>query len=195
MALQLPNPALVPPALDGAPGAIDALAEAWLPHVYRWCHRLGGPVVDAEDAAHETLIIMCRRIDSLHGPAQFRSWLFNIARKVIANQRKRAWFKRWVPGASMRDQVSAGWGPERSLEARQTAVTVWKVLDSLSSTQREVLVLIELEERSAAEAAELLGLPTGTVKSRLRAGREAFRRAMSRIPQTPPQTVHTAKVS
>jgi len=194
MALALPDPELISPALDGVPGALDALAEAWLPHVYRWCHRLGGPAVDAEDAAHETLIIMCRRIDSVHGPAQFQSWLFNIARRVIANQRKRAWFKRWVPGATVQEQPAAGWGPERSLEARQAAATVWKVLNSLPTSQKEVLVLVELEERTASEAAELLGIPRGTVKSRLRVAREAFRRAMARIP-APSEPVHAAKVS
>jgi len=151
--------------------------------------------MDPEDAAHETLIIICRRIDTVYSPLQFQSWLFNIARRVIANQRKRAWFKRWVPGASVNEQVFAGWGPERSLEARRAAVVVWKVLDSLAAPQREVLVLVDLEERSASEAAELLAIPTGTVKSRLRAAREAFRRAMARVPKSQSDQVHTAKVS
>lgn len=195
MAHAIPDPSLVPRALAGEHGALDALAEAWLPHVYRWCHRLGGPSLDAEDAAHESLIIMCRRIDAVHSPAVFQSWLFNICRKVIANQRKRAWFKRWVPGASVREQECAGWGPDRSLEARRAAVVVWKVLDGLPQTQREVLVLVELEERTNAETAELLDIPTGTVKSRLRAAREAFKRDLQRISQSESAAARPAKAS
>ena len=56
-------------------------------------------------------------------------------------------------------------------------------------------MLVDLEERSASEAAELLAIPTGTVKSRLRAAREAFRRAMARVPKSQSDQVHTAKVS
>ncbi len=195
MVLAIPDECLVPAALEGRPGALDALAEAWLPHVYRWCHRLGGPVLDAEDAAHETLIIMCRRIDHVRGPKEFPSWLFNIARRVIANQRKRAWFKRWVPGAAVNDREAIGWGPERTLEARRAAAMVWKVLESLPESQREVLVLVELEERTNTETAELLNIPTGTVKSRLRAAREAFRRAMRRLSPSDSTAAPTAKVS
>jgi len=195
MSLAIPNPSLVPAALAREPGALDALAEAWLPHVYRWCHRLGGPSLDAEDAAHEALIVMCRRLDSVNSPAVFQSWLFNICRKIIANQRKRAWFKRWVPGAAVREQEFAGWGPDRSLEARRAAVMVWKVLERLPESQREVLVLVELEERTNAETAELLNIPTGTVKSRLRAAREAFRRDLQRITPHPSNAAPSAKVS
>ena len=55
---------------------------------------------------------------------------------------------------------------------------MWDVLDSLPRAQREVLVLCELEEHSGREVAELLSIPLGTVKSRLRAARRAFRVAL-----------------
>ena len=171
-----PSPALVKDALQGDDAAMDALARAWLPHVYAWCHRLGGPKVDAEDAAHEVLIIMCRRIDRVRSPGQFPSWLFGITRRVIANHRRRAWVRRWVPGQE-RDRVDPAWSPLRTAEARRTADEVWNALEKLPVTQREVLVLIELEERSGSEVAQLLDIPLGTVKSRLRAARSAFREA------------------
>jgi DNA-directed RNA polymerase specialized sigma24 family protein len=49
----LPSPALAAAAIAGGEAELDDLAKAWLPHGYAWCHRLGGPGVDAEDAAHE----------------------------------------------------------------------------------------------------------------------------------------------
>lgn len=175
----LPDPALAAAAMEGGDDALDALARAWLPIVYAWCHRLGGVGIDAEDAAHETLIILCRRIDKVHSPQALPSWLFGACRRVVANHRRRAWFRRWVPGTTGApvDTVSTGPGPDSTAESRQVATAVWKVLDGLPATQREVLVLCELEERSGPEAAELLGIPLGTVKSRLRAAQQAFRSA------------------
>ncbi len=179
-----PSHKIISAALQGDDAALDALAGAWLPHVYAWCHRLGGPTVDAEDAAHEVLIIMCRRIHKVASPGQFPSWLFGITRRVIANHRRRAWVRRWVPGPQ-RERVDPGWGPHRTAEARSTAAAVWRALESLPASQREVLVLTELEEHSSAEVAELLAIPQGTVKSRLRAARRAFRKAIERDPATP----------
>ena len=171
-----PSPTLVQQALEGGDDALDALAKAWLPHVYAWCHRLGGPRVDAEDAAHEVLIIMCRRLEKVRSAEQFPSWLFGITRRVVANHRRRAWVRRWVPGQD-RDRVDPAWSPLRTAEARHTADQVWNALEKLPVAQREVLVLIELEERTGSEVAELLGTPLGTVKSRLRAARRAFQLA------------------
>lgn len=165
-------------AMSGSEDAVEAVAEAWLPQVYAWCHRLGGPRVDAEDAAHEVLIVMCRRIGRVRAAAQFPSWLFGITRRVIANHRRRAWVRRWVPGASLDREEDRRWSPLRTVDAAQTADAVWAALESLPTQQREVLVLIELEERTGPEVAELVGVPLGTIKSRLRVARRAFREAM-----------------
>ena len=162
-------------AMAGDDDAMDAVAEEWLPQVYAWCHRLGGPRVDAEDAAHEVLIVMCRRIQRVRTEAQFPAWLFGIARRVVANHRRRAWVRRWVPGASLERVEDRRWSPLRTVDAAQTADAVWATLDALPAVQREVLILIDLEERSGPEVAELVGIPVGTVKSRLRVARRAFR--------------------
>ncbi|MEZ4237946.1 MAG: sigma-70 family RNA polymerase sigma factor [Myxococcota bacterium] len=176
MRRSLPDPALTAAALEGGQAELDALVRAWLPLVYAWSHRLGGPGVDAEGAAHETVLTMCRRLDRVRAPEVLPSWLFGICRRTIANHRRRAWLRRWVPGAST-ERAWTGAGPERDAEAQQVADAVWKVLDGLPAAQREVLILCELEERSGSEAAALLGIPLGTVKSRLRAASRAFRAA------------------
>ncbi|MEM6931473.1 MAG: RNA polymerase sigma factor, partial [Myxococcota bacterium] len=165
-------------AMAGDDDAIDAVAETWLPQVYAWCHRLGGPRVDPEDAAHEVLIIMCRRIRKVRSVSQFPAWLFGISRRVIANHRRRAWVRRWVPGASLEREEDRRWSPLRTVDAAQTADAVWSALEGLPAAHREVLVLIDLEERTGPEVSELIGIPVGTVKSRLRVARKAFREAM-----------------
>jgi RNA polymerase sigma-70 factor (ECF subfamily) len=171
---RLPHPWLVTRALEGGERELDDLAKAWLPHVYHWCHRLGGPTVDAEDAAHDALMVLCRRLQRVSSPEQFPAWLFGIVRRVVANHRRKAWVRRWVP-TPFREGPSPDRSPESRTEAHRAAERVWAVLDALPPHQREVLVLCHLEEHSATEAADLLGIPPGTVKSRLRAARKAFR--------------------
>lgn len=174
MSVAQPHPSLVTHALDGDPAAVDQLAKAWLPHVYRWCNRLGGPRVDSEDAAHEVLITMCRKLDTVRSAEQFPAWLYGICKRIIANHRRKAWLRSWV-GAPVKESPDPTRDPHRSAESNQTADHVWAVLETLSANHREVLILCELEERSGSEVAELTGLPLGTVKSRLRLARKAFR--------------------
>lgn len=170
MTARLPSEELVLDALAGGQAEVNALARAWLPHVYRWCARLGGPGFDSEDAAHEILIIMVRRLDGLRDAGAFPSWLFGITRRTLANHRRRAWWKRWLPAAVVEERAA----PDRHAQSDAQRV-VWKALSALPEVQREVLVLCELEERTGSETAALLGIPLGTVKSRLRAARESFR--------------------
>jgi len=174
MTARLPDPQLVIDALAGGKPEVNALVRAWLPHVYRWCDRLGGPGFDSEDAAHEVLLVMCRRLHTLRDAGQFPSWLFGITRRTLANHRRRAWWKRWLPAAVVEERPAPG-GPQRHVEISDAHRTVWSALAALSEAHREVIVLCELEERSGSEAAALLAIPLGTVKSRLRAARTALR--------------------
>lgn len=182
MSKGIPDPSLFTDVISGRdPQAIDRLARAWLSHVYAWCHRLGGPGVDSEGAAHETLIIMCKGIYKVPSAEVFPSWLFGVTRKVLANHRRRAWLRRWLPGVSLDTARAQTGSPERSLEASQAAEVVWRALDKLPMEQREVLVLCELEERSGPEAASLVGVPLGTIKSRLRLAKTAFKRTVEEL--------------
>ncbi|MEO0603870.1 MAG: RNA polymerase sigma factor [Myxococcota bacterium] len=177
MTARLPDPQLVLDALGGEQNEVNLLVKAWLPHVYRWCERLGGPGFDSEDAAHEILLVMCRRLHSLRDAGQFPSWLFGITRRTLANHRRRAWWKRWLPAAVVEDRGAPA-AQHRSSEISDAHRTVWTALSSLTEAHREVIVLCELEERSGSEAAALLGIPLGTVKSRLRSARVALRTAL-----------------
>lgn len=137
---------------------------------------MGGPKVDHEDAAHDVLVVVLRQLPQLGRVEQFDSWLFAITRRVLAAHRRKAWVRRWVPGLEL-DAPDSSRGPHRLTEQGQLAHKVREALDVLPAAQREVLILCDLEERTCAEAAEMVGCPEGTVKSRLRLGRAAFSRA------------------
>lgn len=163
-------------ARRGDVDARDELVEQWLPVVLGWCTRLGGPRVDAEEAAHDVLMVMVRRVDQVYDASRFGPWLFGITRRTVAQHRRRAWFRRWVPGAST-DRPDASFGPARLYDVSETGRVVHEVLEGLPDAEREVLVLCLLEERTDREVAELVGVPVGTVKSRLHRARDRFLKA------------------
>ena len=172
------TPGTVEAAVAGDLDAIERVAHAWVDQLYRWCARLGGPRVDAEEAAHDVLMLFVRRHASIRDPARLEAWLFSVCRRVVANHRRRAWYRRWLPGAV----------PERPVDeaAPDSERQVYRVLDALSERDREVLTLCYLEERSLAEAGQILGIPEGTVKSRLFTARDRFRtRCLAAVGELP----------
>ncbi len=165
---------LVRDAQDEKPGALQRLCDRWLPVVLGWCMRLGAGAVHAEDAAHDVFEILLRRLGSLREPEAFGAWLYGITRRVLAARRRRAWFRKWLPGA-LPDVADTGPDPHRLSEQSDVARRVYRALAQLSEAHREVLVLCDLEERSDSEVAAMLSIPKGTVKSRLRRARIQMR--------------------
>lgn len=171
MSRSLPPTELVAQAVAGDPRALDALFEQCLPVVLSWCKRLGGPRVDPEDATHDVMVVVLDRIDGLERPEAFGSWLFTTTRRVLSTHRKRAWIRRWLPGKDPDEHAARDAG----LEGRDLARRLQAVLDELPLAQREVLILHDLDGHSDQAVADLLGVPKGTVKSRLRLGRRKLR--------------------
>lgn len=159
--------ALAPPPPE------HALFDALAPVVLRWCTRLAAPGVDAEAAAQEVLLVVLRRQAELQPGASAEAWAWGITRHVLRAERRKAWLRRWVPGGLL----ERGYRPDPAdaLAGDQVARQVHDVLATLPDLHREVLVLVAIEGRPVAEAAQLLGVPEGTVKSRLFLARGRFR--------------------
>ncbi len=85
---------LVLAAAGGDDVAVSRLVDRWLPVALRWCNRLCGPKVDPEDAAHDSIMIVLRRLPDLLKPDAFPSWLYGIVRRTIAGHRRPAWGRR-----------------------------------------------------------------------------------------------------
>jgi len=161
----------LPAAMRGDTAAWNRILGVWGPAVLRWCARLGGPRIDTEDAAHDVFERAFTHAHTIRDPAAFPGWLFATTRRVVIDHRRRAWLRRWVPG--LVPDVPAP-GAESRAERNNLAAAVREALEDMPAELREVIVLCELEERNGAEVAELLGVPLGTVKSRLRRARERF---------------------
>lgn len=168
----------------------DTLFHTYGPQVLGWCIRLGGPDVDPEDAAQQVFETALRRIDDFRGDCAPSTWLFGITRRVLANLRRRGVVRRWLrlDGGREEDDIEAASeaATDEELDRLRLRRAVVLALEALGREHREVLVLAEIEERPAAEVAEMLGIPIGTVYSRTHAARKAFARVWEvRAPAAP----------
>lgn len=153
-----------------APDPFDEL----YPVVTLWCRRLARRGVDPEAAAQDVFVVLTRRRHELRDGAPLQAWAWGITVRTLAAEGRKAWLRRWIPGPVPDRGVVDD--PSHELERHQLAERVRAVLDGLTDGQRQIIVLCDVEERSRADVALLLGVPEGTVKSRLRLAREAFRR-------------------
>jgi len=152
----------------------DTVYEAHFDFVYRVVARLGGQD-DVEDLTQEVFLVVHRRLEEFRGDARITTWLFRIAYRVVGAHIRRRRLRRAVASwfgmeEQARGQPATG-GSERMEEARR----VRRTLDALSYEKRSALVLFEVEGWSAAEIAEMLDVPVGTVYTRLHHARSAFR--------------------
>lgn len=180
----LPSTDTVAAAIQGVSGALDRLIDGSLPVVLGWCKRLLGPRGDPEDAAHDVLVVVLNRIGELKDPVAFPSWLFQVTRRVMATHRRRAWVRRWMPGTPP-ETTDLSPSPERRYLTDEVSRAVQGMLDQLPEAQRLTLILHDLEDRSDSEVAVILGVPKGTVKSRLRLGRARMKTLVEAAGLTP----------
>jgi RNA polymerase sigma-70 factor (ECF subfamily) len=171
-----PRPSLVLVPASGR----DALFADWLPTVTQWCRRLGGPSIDADDAAQDVMLVVMRRVDELRAPEARATWIFAVTRRVLAAHRRRAWLRRWTGFASpeLPDPTP---GADRALDDHGLAVLIDRALARLSAPHRELIVLVDVEGRSVQEAAGIVGVPEGTVKSRLSRARDHLTAAAQHV--------------
>lgn len=151
------------------------LLEAEIPALRRYARALLRDPVQADDLVQDCLERAVAKRGTWRRPGNLRAWLFTIMHNLHANQaRSRA---RRPAGLSL-DQV-----PEPATAARQVervaANEVLAALELLGEEQREVLVLVAVEQLRYREVAEVLDLPLGTVMSRLGRARESLRQAMN----------------
>jgi RNA polymerase sigma-70 factor, ECF subfamily len=150
------------------------LFEAHGGFVLRLVRRLGVRASDVEDVTQEVFMIAHRRIADLHGEEQARSWLFGIARRVVANHLRKSNRRREQPVTDM--PVEASFDPAETLQLNRDRALLERALSRLDPDKRAVFVLFELEGLAMHEIAELVGCPLNTAYSRLYAGRALVQR-------------------
>jgi RNA polymerase sigma-70 factor (ECF subfamily) len=159
------------------------LGEVFARHsdfVWRTLQRMGVREADLEDVAQDVFLVVGQRLHEFERRSRVTTWLYGICLRVASTHRRRAWVRREIPTSEGADAPDPEGGPDAALETARKRRDLYAVLDLMSLERRALLVMYELDEMSCEELAEILGVPTGTVHSRLHAAREEFRAALKR---------------
>ncbi len=149
----------------GDPAALGGLYEIYGERIFRYAFRMLGNRSDAEDATAETFLRVLRRSNELRADAAFRTWLFRIARNLCIDRMRQHRLLE-LPN----DAHDNGTEERTALK-----ITVQQALSDLPADYREPLILCDLEDISAKEAADILKISVPALKSRLYRGRRALR--------------------
>ena len=147
------------------------LIVPYIPNLRRYARALVGDREGADDLVQDTLERAVRTFH-LWRPGDLRAWLFSIMHNVFVNQLKA---RKIGLDIEIDDSYPAPAIPVTNLDL----LDVERALASLAPDQREVVLLVALEDMSYADVSRALGIPMGTVMSRLSRGRERLRRAMN----------------
>jgi len=159
----------------------DDVYRTQFPFVWRSLRRLGVPESSVDDACQDTFLVVHRRLAGFEGRSTLRSWLFSIALRVASDYRRK---QRRKGGLAQLPDVLADQhspGPLEQSERAQAARTLDAVLETLDDAKRAVFVLAELEQMTAPEISDALGVNVNTVYSRLRGARRDFNGAVERL--------------
>lgn len=134
---------------------------------------------DATDLLQEVFVVVHRRLHTFDGTSKMETWLFGICIRVASSHRRKAHVRREQPSDSIKERGHEE-TPEAMLIAQDRAALLRSLLDTLDANHRVVLVMFEIEELSCAEISEELGIPVGTVYSRLHHARASLKQAWAR---------------
>ena len=157
-----------------------ALVVANFERIWRILRRLGIPESDAEDAAQQVFVIATSRLSNIPADRE-RSFLYATALRIASiARRNQARRQKWVE-LGYEDSVSSELPADEEMERRDALAFIDEVLQRMHDDLRQVFVLCEIEELTAPEVSELVGIPLGTVASRLRRARRAFDECAAQI--------------
>lgn len=165
---------------DGA-GEFRALVDGSHELVFRLAMALTGDRDEAADVTQETYLRAWERLDGLRDRGAATAWICRIARNV-AHDRRRGWWSRVrAPlDAALAERPAPAAGADEALEGAERAAAVRRALARLPEKHRVVLLLREVEGMSYEQIADALGLPVGTVESRLHRARRGLARRLAK---------------
>jgi RNA polymerase sigma-70 factor, ECF subfamily len=170
---------LVRRAAGGDRSAFTLLMERHERRVYNLCLRMVGDLDDASDATQDAFLTAYRKLSSFRGEAAFTTWLHRVAINAsydLLRKRGRAPVLASSKDHAVEDERIEP-APDHADETTG-AIEVQRALLAIPEEFRAALVLHDAQDVPVQEVADILGVPVGTVKSRLHRGRVALARAL-----------------
>jgi RNA polymerase sigma-70 factor (ECF subfamily) len=176
--LKLPAP-LAAVDVVGADRRLRALVDGHFQFIGRVVRNLGVGEAEIDDVLQQVFLTAARRLADIVEGAE-RAFLVQTAVNWAANARRSRARIREVGLEALPEVPDGGPSPEDLSDRRRAAAVLDHLLDTMELDLRTAFVLFEIEQLSRAEIAVLLGLPPGTVASRVRRARDDFERRLAR---------------
>jgi RNA polymerase sigma-70 factor (ECF subfamily) len=176
---------LIERCLEGDQVAWNAIVRQHWRKVFNVAYKFVGKHDEAEDLAQEIFLKLFRSLDTFDRRANFQTWLISVSRNLCIDhyrsvRKERETIDRDVDAAEL-SPVSSDIGPYATLEHNDRRALLRRALDELPPTLRSAVMMRDIHDLSYSDIAERLGLPEGTVKSRINRGRLELARQIRRI--------------
>jgi RNA polymerase sigma-70 factor, ECF subfamily len=160
--------------------SVEEIYGQYADFAWRCLRRMGVPHDDLADAMQDVFLTVHRTLGGFQGRASLSTWMFTICRSVARDRRVRA-FRRYevAAGDDLPEPIDLRANPEAHAEQNQRVRILETILAGLDMDLRNVFVLFEIEAMTGDEISEVLGIPSGTVYSRLAQARATFRRGLA----------------
>ena len=161
-----PDQMLIESVAGGDKQALEQLFTRHSTRIYRFVLRITGNAALSEDIVSEVFLEVWRRPGRFEGKAQVSTWMFAIARNKALQALRSRWQKPSDEDGAA-EVVDSADDPEAAVHEKSRSIVLRQCLSRLSPIQREIVDLVYYHEKSVAEVAQIVGIPTGTVKTRM----------------------------
>jgi len=179
--------ALIHRCLDGDQSAWERIVSLYWRKVFNVAYKFVGRHDEAEDLTQEIFLKVFKSLATFDRRANFQTWLVSVSRNLCIDhyrsvRQERAAVDRTVDTSTLTPATNEP-EPIVALEQRDRVVLLQRALAALPEPLRKAVVMRDLQELSYQEIAVALGVPEGTVKSRINRGRAELARAIARVRQ------------
>lgn len=166
-------------AKKGDAEAFSALVEAYETSVYRLALRMCGNAHDAEEVTQEAFLAAWKGLPAFRGESKFSSWLYQLTSNAAIDFLRREKRHRGATPIEEEVDLAAPGTPQQAAEEAELREALQQALDALTPEHRQIFLLRQMQQMSYEEIGRLLGLESGTVKSRLSRAKKQLRQILT----------------
>ena len=171
--------------LHGDQSAWDLIVRQYWRKVFNVAYKFVGRHDEAEDLAQDIFLKVFKSLDTFDRRANFQTWLISVSRNLCIDhyrsvRKERETINRDVDASEL-SPTSPDEGPVAAIEQRDRVMLLREALAALPESLRTAVLMRDIQERSYQEIADALGLPEGTVKSRINRGRAELARQIRKL--------------